>query len=391
MMIKTILIAFISLVSLLARAEYFQADLVTPNSDPQVGTHLIIVGKSIEFGDLWMAMGHGQALVFKDKLKHGNIRLISAIDNLDTFQERLKSWGYTHVQHIKKNMAESDVVSIIASTPKIASLDFLGHNGALKGIALENYDYRFFKSGVDELKKYKSHFTSDSYIRISACNTGWNLAPYMAEVLGVPVSGTLTTDGIQALYAPSVWYFDTNHPNVAALKYNSISYKEPMNCASRAGCRRLKPILTAYSGKHGTYVGTLPFAKYFCGSMTIQDCSRRAALSIITEFSSTAISDQPSLAQYSAGVVDLMCPGYNNLADKLKCKKIVIDHLSGVKSVAPTYSPIEQPLVNCTFKKCKFKTVDDGQGHFVMVSDLTQASTAFYDELNFYKLGFSLL
>jgi hypothetical protein len=390
---KIILFSILFFKFFLAHSAYFQADLISAQSNLSLGTHLIIAGKGLEVGDQWLSIAHTQALVFKDKAKHGRIRIISAIDNANTYASKLNKWGYQNVITFNQAMTDKKVVDLIIKSEKIASLDFIGHNGVVYGFALEDYSNRFYKNGVDLLKSLKPQFMPDSYIRILGCNTGWVLAPYMANALQVPTSGTFTFADIQDLFTPMTWYYhdEGRYPKIAKhVSQNLISFSKPTTCINGAGCQRLKTVSIPYSGKHGSYTGTLPFAKYFCSSMNMNDCARRASLSILTNVSTVAIADKPSAEGYQKAVSDHMCSSWQDLSKRVACAKTVSDHLSGSKLALKTYTTITDKMLTCSFKICNFKQVSvDGQTLMQGVFDTP--STAFYDELNFYKLGFSLL
>lgn len=380
--------------SLSAQAAYFQADLSANNDDVSMGTHIIIVGKGIEVGDLWLPIAHAQALTFKDKKNHGPIKMIAAIDKPDTFNKKLSDWGYRNVKVYNKTMTGTDIVNMIGQNEKISSIDFIGHNGAFLGFALEGYDYRMFLKHVDLMKSFKHKFTKDSYIRILGCNTGWSLAPYMAEQLGVPTAGTFTSADIQILMNDNQWYIDVTslQPKGASrIKTNTNDFSEPLNCTYGAGCVRLKTIPIQYSGKRGSYKGTVPFLKYFCGSVNSDDCARRAALSVLTNFGQSAGTDnQLTIDNYSTAVSDIMCVAWKDHNAYRDCLTKVKVHMKGNISLPKTYTTALSPMLVCNFKKCETKSRWDGANN-IMEGIFTKPSTTFVDELDFYKRGFELI
>ena len=378
-----------------ASAAYFQADLATENSDDQIGTHLIIAGRGLEVGDQWLSIAHTQALMFKDKSKHGRIRLISGIDNINTYNTKITKWGYQNIKVYNETMTGSRVVQRISDIEKIASIDFVGHNGAFMGFALEGYSDRFFLSTVDQLATQKSKFTKDSFVRIMGCNTGWKLAPYMAKVLNVPVAGTFTFADVQALFDPATWYYNDvgRFPEGSkTVLVNNVSFKKPYACSGGGGCLRLKPVSIAYAGKHGSYSGTLPFIKYFCGNLDSNECARRAAVGVSTVIGSTVIDRKPSLINYAVSVSEMMCSSWKDLNRRQLCQKNVVNHMTEIKLLNSDYNPIDEPLLFCNFKICAFTetTNDKGQSILVGIKPVGKATT-FVDEINFYKNGFNLL
>lgn len=393
---KLILNLAILLSSSLTYAAYFQADLKSSTTDETMGTHIIIAGKGLEVGDQWLTAAHTQAMIFAARQKHGRIRLISAIDDMSTYNKKITTWGYQNISVFQETMTGSKIVKLIVANQKIASIDFVGHNGAFLGFALENYTQRFFLPQVDQLKAYKSQFAADSYIRIMGCNTGWQLAPYMAQTLGVPASGTFTFADIQAMFTPNTWFFNDvgRYPEGSKkLSLNSISFAQPTTCNYGGGCLRLKIVEIAYQGKHGTYQGTLPFAKYFCGSLDTNSCARRAALSMKTMISESSMAEKPTLDQYSKVVAESMCSSWKDVNRRAVCQNNVIQHLKGTKTLAASYNPIDEKALSCNFKACSQKITCAADGTSCVMEGLKTAtpSTTFTDEVNFYKLGFSLL
>jgi hypothetical protein len=385
-------VALTSILSLTARADYFSADLKTSDENPNMGVHLIIAGKGLEVVDQWLIAAQSQALVFKDRKNHGPIKIISAID-LPSYSEYIKAWGYSNVRVFKQTMTDQRVVSLIAENQKIASIDFIGHNGAIKGLALENYDNRFFMDAVQLMAPLKSRFTADSFIRVMGCNTGWNLAPALANALNVPAAGTFTFADIQKLHETNVWYYNDKGRFPEGTKFNtvnSVSYSEPITCKKSGGCLRLKPVSIAYQGKHGKYSGTLPFMKFFCGNLSTNDCARRMAKSTQYLIGINNLQNKPSQNLYAETVSDHFCSAWLDSNKRVTCQRQIMDHMNGQKSVLTQFKTVSENMLTCDFKKCAFKTNCDS-GTCVLEADVTKgASTATYDELNMYKLGYTL-
>ncbi len=389
----------------IAKASFFTADLMSSNTDPQMGTHLIIAGHGMEVSDQWLSIAHTQALVFKDKKRHGPIKVVSGIDIPDTYSLKLKKWGYTNVVTTPEVMTDDSVIRVISKIDRIESIDMIGHNGVGAGLALQNYSNRFFLNSVQKLSVYKNKFTKNSYIRLAGCNTGWKLAPALANALDVPVSGTFSASDIQAVYSnPNEWFYhDLDRMPVGAveIKTNSLSYSIPVNCSGGGGgCLRLKPVNGVYSGKWGTYDGNIPFQKYFCGKTDSNSCALRAATSILTNISNIGFSDKATLAQYSQAVADHMCSSRKDLSVRSICINDVKNHLSGQKQLAPGYTIMKNiKMVQCSMTSCLYKAIPtniaiEGVNYSVeLMAAIPQSTlpTTFTQELNFYKTGFLLL
>ncbi len=379
-----------ALLSTSVYADYFAAELKTPDENPNMGAHLIIAGKGLEVVDQWLIAAQTQALIYKDRKNHGPIKIISAIDK-PSYADYIKNWGYSNARVFKQTMTGQRVVDLISEHQKIASIDFIGHNGAIKGLALEDYDNRFFLDSVKLLTPLKSRFTADSFIRVMGCNTGWNLAPALANALNVPAAGTFTFADIQKLHETNVWYYnDTGRfPGGKFNNVNSISYSEPIACKNLGGCLRLKPVSISYQGKHGTYQGTLPFMKFFCGNISTNDCARRMAKSTQYLIGVNNLQNKPAQNLYMETISDHFCSSWLDANKRITCQRQIISHLSGAKSVDTKFKTVSETMLTCDSKKCAFKTNCDS-GTCVLEADISKPSTTTFDELNMYKLGYDL-
>lgn len=375
-----------------AFASYFQADLPSKLADNKMGTHIVITGKGLEVGDQWLRAGHTQALLFKDRPQHGSIRLIGAIENSETLK-KLNQWGYINIQVFEKTFTGPRLVNVIAQSSKIASIDFIGHNGALLGFVLEDYNNRFFLDGARSMKPLASKMSSDSFVRIMGCNTGWSLAPLLAQVLQVPVAGTFTFADIQKVHETGTWYYNDEgrFPGGTFLRRNEISYNYPVDCYSDGGCMRLKVVRINYQGKHGNYAGTVPFIKFFCGGINSSECFRRMAVSTIYEVSTVPAQGVPTADQFEKIMVDHFCPSYINATRKAECSEAVANHIRGTKKLGSTFSTSDGPTLTCDFNSCSV-VKDCTSGTCVMKSaSNVPPSTTFVDELNAYMAGYALI
>jgi hypothetical protein len=375
--------------SLQAQAAFFRAELPTPNADPAMGAHVIIAGKGLEVGDQWLKAAHTQALLFKDRQRHGKIVLISAIDK-SNYSTLLRDWGYQNVAAVDRSMTSGEVIKLLNKVPSIASLDFIGHNGAILGFAFESYSHRFFLDAVKSLAPLKTKFTKDSFIRVLGCNTGWRLAPALAETLGVPASGTFTYADIQNLHNLGDWFYhdEGRYPSGFWLDTNSRSFFKPIACTHIGGCVRLKTVSSSYTGTHGDYSGGLPFMKYFCGPLDRNDCFRRMAMSTQYLVGNSTLSARPTLEQFAETLADQFCPAWKDLQRKANCHAKVIDHVFGRAKLPRTFSTFVDRSLSCNFRKCSFEQVCTDK--CVLIAKTDQPSTAYVDEIDAYLAGYQL-
>lgn len=374
----------------LAHAAYVIADLQTPGEDPQVGTHIIVSGKGMEDGRSWLEIARTQALTYADKQHHGKIRIISAIMDPSDITV-MKGWGYSNIRVEQQTFTDTQLVAAIEQVPSIASLDMIGHDGAILGFALEDYDHRFFMSALKSLSAYRSHFTKDSYVRLFGCNTGWNFAPAIAQYLHVPAAGSMTSEDIQFLHNNQTWYFDEDkmYPPGGNASVNRVSFGKHEACDHGSACHRLKTVTVAYDGKHGKYKGSVPFLKFFCGTVPQADCFRRMAISTQYLIGVVSVEGKPSPNDYARIIADQFCDAGANSAAYQDCLEKVMNHvLSPTPVLPPTFVPTQDAMLTCTFTKCQFVTKCTNDCD--LIGDSSQPSTVFVDELDAYKQGYAL-
>lgn len=373
-------------------AAFFQADLPTTRAQATVGTHIIISGKGLEVGDQWLRAAHTQALLFKDKDVHGAIRVIGAIEN-DRTLKMLSQWGYQNIQVFEQNFSGPRLNDLLLRNSRIASIDWIGHNGAILGFVLEDYSNRFFLNDARAMAPLAARMTKDSYVRIMGCNTGWTLAPEMAKALRVPVAGTFTFADIQKLHETREWFYhdEGRYPGGVFLKRNEVSYVTPIDCSYDGGCMRLKPVNINYQGKHGNYGGTVPFNKFFCADLPLADCQRRMALSLTQHPSTTHFSSRPSQAQFIQVLADFFCPASKDVTKREACALAISNHVRGVKLLNKTFTTSSGPTITCNMRKCEV-VKDCSSGTCVMMgTGEPGTATTFVDELNSYVQGYQLL
>jgi hypothetical protein len=389
--LSTLTLAFSLVAAAVADAAFFTADLPNPNASASAGQQVIVTGKGLEVGDLWLRAAHTQALIFRDRQGTGQIKIIGAIENAKSIP-MMQKWGYTNIKIYNRTMSGNELLKQLATFKKIESLDFIGHNGALFGLALEDYNNRFYLTHAKELGKMRSRFSKNSVIRLFGCNTGWYLAPAIALATNVPTAGSFTYADVQQLHENLEWFYhdEGRFPEGSFLKTNPISFSENMTCVANGGCMRLKVVNSNYQGKHGSYGGTLPFLKFFCGGLDQNDCFRRMAKSTSTLISVTSVNGKPTIDQFAEIIADQFCPSWKDDAKRRDCKIKVFNYVMGVGTLPAMYSSVDGTSMTCDFKSCAIeKKCTDGS--CVVLSTTKGLSKTYVQELNAYRAGFELL
>lgn len=223
----------------------------------------------------------------------------------------------------------------------------------------------------------------------------------MAQKLRLAAAGTLTSGDVQVMSATGAWYFDDTGEwpaHTAQSHKNLISYSAPLSCINLGGCVRLKAVNTSYVGQHGSYLGSVPFLKYFCGNLALAECHRRMALSTRSLVGVNAMkgetedAETPTLQQFALTLADQFCPGGSS-AGRKTCQTLVTNHILGVKPLDPSYTtlPANVPLITCTPQKCQFRIGVDDKGQRIFEGTGPSRSTTMIDELNAYVEGYRLL
>ena len=397
-----------------ANAGYLEADLPSANqADVTVGAnsagaHIVIAGRGLEAGKTWLMAAQTQALVFHERDEARGVKLFTAFDpaKKDEYVALLQNWGYENILIHEDEFTANELILCLHEVALISSFDFIGHDGAFLGLALEDEgaNHRFYISDVRRMKG-QVRFSKDAFIRLLGCNTGWFLAPAMAVALGVPARGTLTSADVELVYgsgAKSGWFYDEDGgqpPGSARAKHNLITFENAQRCTSGAGCTRLKAINGSYVGQHGVYAGSLPFAKYFCGNVPQEDCFRRMALSVqysvsVTPMEKSTQDQVSSIDNFAAALADDFCPPSNVTSSwAVGCRENVVNEITGRVAIDRNYTTLKRANTQliCTFSRCAFHVGHDDKGQKILLSDSEQGSTSFVDELDAFRDGYARL
>lgn len=391
-LLKTmVLMSLLTAGSLGAHAASLTAELPSAGSPPSLGTHIVIVGKGLEVGDQFLRAGHTQSLTFRDRPRHGRIVFVAAVENAQTVPT-VQGWGYANIKVDGRTFTSARLLEILGTIPKIASIDFIGHNGAFLGFVLEDYSNRFFLKDVPGLAALRSRFTADAFIRVLGCNTAWKLAPAIARALQVPVGGTFTFADVQNLHENGEWFYHDvgRFPEGRFRTRNELSFFSPISCVRDGGCARLKTVNSPYTGRHGNYGGGLPILKYFCADLPKEECARRMALSMQYQTGLRAMDHRLELSAFAENLSELFCPSWKDGAKRRDCRDRVEGHILGQSRLPRTFSTFAgKPLV-CDMRQCQFKE-ECANGKCVFVVTSTAPSTTVTDELDMYLLGRRIL
>ena len=334
-----------------AHASYIVASFNSGTLDKNKPTRVLLVGQGDELKLLFQEVATAKAIKYKEHYPDDQILLI-AVNEKDVGSEwALKKWGFTLLNVDNSTLDGKEFLKIAVPFKKIRSLDIFSHSSAQFGVHLEGRGNRL-NLNTKNLESLKPNFMKDAFAYLHGCNTGFNLAPYLSNVWGIPVAGSMTSTNFQKLHSDGHFYLSEPGfaPNSDWQLENTVSFDETVTC-KQGGCQRLKPDNTPYVGWWGAYrEGGLPFYKFFCARNNDKDCKRVMAQSMLTHSLIINLKKKSSLEDYKKGVVDFLCPVSSKSDLRGECQAKLEEALI---TNDMTYNPFSRPQVECDFKGCK--------------------------------------
>jgi hypothetical protein len=340
-----------------AQASYIVASFNSDELDTNKPTRVLLVGQGDELKLLFQEVATAKAIKYKEQYPEDQILLI-AVNEKDVGSEwALKKWGFTLHNIDRRTLDGKEFLKITVPFKKIRSLDIFSHSSAQFGVHLEGHGNRL-NLNTKNIENLRPNFMKDAYAYLHGCNTGFNLAPYLSNVWGIPVAGSMTSTNFQRLHSDGHFYLSEEGfaPNSAWATENSLSFNETMNC-KKGTCQRLKPDNTPYVGWWGAYrEGGLPFYKFFCVRNSAEDCKRVMAKSMLSHSLIVDLKKNSSLEEYKKGIVDFLCPISSKKDLRGECQAKLDEALV---TQDKTYNPFSRPQVECDFKGCKAEITCD--------------------------------
>ncbi len=379
---RFILIAFILLTSSGAHA-FIIATYNGPSLDFTKKTRILVTGVGKEQGNQFQKVAHSKARKLNELYPDEQIVLIAKDEGPNNQnKDQLKSWNFI-IQYENRNVFDGEnLISEISKFKKISSIDIFAHGTALYGIYLENTKNRFSQDTKATIN-IKNNFDKDAYIFFHGCNVGFMFAPYLSELLTIPVAGALTSSNFQRLHSDGSFYMTEEgyYPDNDWAKENNSTFKKSLSC-SNGNCLRLKPDNHPYYGYWGEYKeGGLPFYKFFCVNNSQRDCERVMAKSLYAFTGTTNLKSNSSIKEYKDLLGDFLCPISGTRDYRKVCRaKMDLSLFTSYK----TFNPFRGNQLDCDFKSChvKFKcktmpnaSVPNGKFCFLINNEEATATT----------------
>ena len=350
-MFKYIISMFVGLMLSNAHASYIVASFNSKELDTNKPTRVLLVGQGDDLKLLFQEVATAKAIKYQELYPEDQILLI-AVNEKDVGSEwALKKWGFTIHNIDRSTLDGKEFLKVAVPFRQIRSLDIFSHSSAQYGVHLEGHGNRI-NLNTKNIETLRSNFMKDAYAFLHGCNTGFNLAPYLSNIWGIPVAGSMTSTNFQKLHTDGNFYLSEEGfaPNSDWSLENALSFNTPMNC-EKGVCQRLKPDNTPYVGWWGSYrEGGLPFYKFFCARNNAEDCKRVMAQTMLSHSLIVNLKKNSSLEEYKKGVIDFLCPVSSKKDLRGECQAKLDEAL---ETQDMTYNPFSRPQVECDFKGCK--------------------------------------
>lgn len=311
----------------------------------------MVAGSGDDLKLLFQEVAKAKAQKYSELNSAEQIVLITAKEEEMSNENALKRWGFIIHESNKATMDGKDFIAETSKFKKILSLDIFSHSSAQFGIHLVSRTNRLNINtrGLETLKK---NFLPGAFVYLHGCNSGFNLAPHLSKVWGVPVAGSLTSTNFQRLHTDGNFYLEEEGyaPSKDWSEKNALSFDQTVDCKD-GYCLRLKPDNTAYYGFWGSYrEGGLPFYKWFCVNNTTEQCRQVMATTMLYQTSIVNLKKNSSSADYKKAVIDYLCPVSSKKDLRRECEE-QLDLALSTKDY--TYNPFSKPQVECNFKSCR--------------------------------------
>ncbi len=334
-----------------AHASYHVATYNTENLDMNKPTRLLVAGNGDDLGLLFEEVAKAKAMKYAEQFPTEQIVFIAIQEKELGSDANLNRYGFKILRTESGKFDGKEFLREAMNFKKIKSLDIFSHSSAQFGIHLDGREHRL-NTSTRGLEKLKSSFTPDAYAFLHGCNSGFTLAPFMANAWGIPVAGSMTSTNFQKLHSDGNFYLSEEGfaPNSDWAQTNKLSFDTEIKC-SKGACQRLKPDNTPYVGFWGAYrEGGLPFYKFFCPKNSTEVCLSAMSRSLLSHSLIVNLKRESTFEEYKKAAVDFLCPINsekdlrNECAAKLEEALVTKDY---------TYNPFSRPQIECDFNNCK--------------------------------------
>lgn len=362
-------------------------------------TDVFVVGYGKEAGTLFLNTAISRARKQLDTF--GSSRQILVLwakeDGQSPDTALVKRLGFNILQATNVDLSMNTTIAWLDELKEITSLHFVGHSSALHGFGLQKSQR--FNQDKNKLSKLKRNFADGAYIFLHGCNTGFNSAPELSEILEVPTFGSMTSTDFQQLHNDGTWYWNNKgqYPAGGWSPSNNLSLANSKSCSGYA-CYRLKANNHPYAGSWGRYETGLSFHKAFCnfdlGKTGL--FSRKKGIDVCYQGLWNAIKTWPSTEilrnwtdreTYKEIITDFLCPKISGYGVDKACAEVLAAADRGVISSTKFYWG---PQYQCNFKGCNWGTKTQQTEENGRVSVFTGTDAGNSTIVNEYRLYMKL-
>lgn len=319
-------------------------------------THIITIGSGQkEDSDQFVQSGLTRARRYKELHPDHQVVFISSPDVLNTPDEAVfLKYKMVIVKAEMKGLNATLLLDEMLQFNQIASWDFFGHSspwglkiGSTKA-NLAPYDYE------GKLIQLRSRFLPNAYVTLSACNTGFTVAPEFSQILRLPVAGSLTSSVFEKIESDGLWYKEEDWSKNST-DLNKYSYNKTVLCADGL-CFRMKPSRWSYNSVWGHFKeGGVPFYKFFCKfNNSDSKCERGMANSLLSFASVLPITAESDMESFKAVAYDWICSTKEDRSYFKACVKGIEEAIARMDLVFKVHPGNE---LMCDFKTCNAKII----------------------------------
>lgn len=372
-----LLIAMIVVQAGLSTAHSYFIGSTDLNFNPHKRTHVFVSGRGDDLGELLQKAALSKAIYTKQIFPQDQILLIGVEEySRDEQFSVIKRKGFSNIEFVPASLNQDRLFSKLESLQRIASLHFFTHSAVKFGLRLDSIEDRL--EPTDDWTRIKKSLTSDSYIFLNGCNTGFILAPSVSSQLEVPTFGSMTATNIDRKASDGKFY------EVEAKLPNGVRF-----ACDREPCYRMSPDNAPYSGHWGKFNGGgLGFFKMFCNLSEKDQCLKTLSLTLATHIGSASLGNPKNLSEaknnYQSVVLERLCPSYGSENTKAECVRQILN-------LNKNYNPFLGSPLQCSMTKCDFElTCRAFDDKCDLINPYSRSSTLI-NEYQIYMTAFDLL
>lgn len=358
-MIIFFIVALLSFTNAFSYEGEYRLGLLSNNVfNPTLPTHVVIAGSAVkEDSNQFFQSALARALRIKEVFPNDQIIIMSSPEVVGKNDDEVFADFHVNViKTVEKSFTQERMIAELSEFKKIKSINFYGHSSPW-AFKLGKKDAAFDPSSVaKQLKAIKPNFLPEAYITFNSCNSGFEIAPELSQILEIPVAGTLTSGLFERIESDGKWYKESDYTKENYVTNNQTSFTQDYECTSTGACVRMKPSRYNYSSYWGYFVeGGLSFAKFFCVfNNSNSQCEKAMAMSLVTLPSVKPINLNSKIEDFKEVAFDWLCQTSTNRNLFENCKSGIIAAITRGDLVFKSHTNAE---LNCDFNSCNAKVV----------------------------------